>query len=140
MKAAVRFLITTTSTTDAWHVYAQYAAWTDTGYVPTSSQNGYMLIRKLNSSITTYTNDAGVKAKGDVWSTLNTNQRQGYVYNGVVSGNQIWGDTPYIITDCGTFGDGESVASKTFYVGTTEVSGGVYVQTSVSASTTTPSA
>ena len=52
LKAAVRVLIKTTSTSGAWHVYAQYAAWTDTGYVPTSSQNGYMLIRKLNSSIT----------------------------------------------------------------------------------------
>lgn len=138
LKAAVRFLITTSSTSGAWHVYAQYAAWTDSGYVPTSSQNGYMLIRKLNSQITTYTNDAGVKAKGDVWSTLNTNQRQGYVYNAVVEGHLIWGDTPYIITDCGTFTNGQTVSSKTFYVGTTEVSGGVYTQTSVSDTTTTP--
>lgn len=138
LKAAVRFLITTSSTSGAWHVYAQYAAWTDTGYVPTSSQNGYMLIRKLNSQITTYTNDAGVKAKGDVWSALNTNQRQGYVYNAVVEGHLIWGDTPYIITDCGTFTNGQTVSSKTFYVGTTEVSGGVYTQTSVSDTTTTP--
>lgn len=138
LKAAVRFLITTSSTSGAWHVYAQYTAWTDSGYVPTSSQNGYMLIRKLNSQITTYTNDAGVKAKGDVWSALNTNQRQGYVSNGVVEGHLIWGDTPYIITDCGTFTNGQTVSSKTFYVGTTEVSGGVYTQTSVSDTTTTP--
>lgn len=138
LKAAVRFLITTSSTSGAWHVYAQYAAWTDSGYVPTSSQNGYMLIRKLNSQITTYTNDAGVKAKGDVWSALNTNQRQGYVSNGVVEGHLIWGDTPYIITDCGTFTNGQTVSSKTFYVGTTEVNGGVYTQTSVSDTTTTP--
>lgn len=138
LKAAVRFLITTNSTSGAWHVYAQYAAWTDSGYVPTSSQNGYMLIRKLNSQITTYTNDAGVKAKGDVWSALNTNQRQGYVSNGVVEGHLIWGDTPYIITDCGTFTNGQTVSSKTFYVGTTEVNGGVYTQTSVSDTTTTP--
>lgn len=139
LKAAVRFLITTSSTSGSWHVYAQYAAWTDTGYVPTANQNSYMLIRKLASAITTYTNDAGVKSAGDVWSTLNVNQRQGYVYNGQVSGNLIWGNTPYIITDCGTVGNGVTVSSETFYVGTTEVSSGVYVQTSVSVTTTTPS-
>ena len=132
--AAVRFLMGDDSSLGQNHIICQYAAFTKTGAVNTS--NGYMLIRKLNSAITTYENTAGVKARGEFFSTLDTNQRQGYVYDGEVHSNLIWGDQPYIVTDCGAgIASGTTVTSKTFYVAQTS---GSLPQTSISASYTTP--
>ena len=132
--AAVRFLMSEDSALGDNHIIAQYATYTKTGMK--NSNNGYFLIRRLASAITTYVADTGSMTRGSFFSTLNNNQRQGYVYNGEVSGNLIWGDMPYIVTDCGSgLASGATVTSQTFYVGTTE-SG--YPQTSISASYTTP--
>ena len=135
---AMRYLMGEDSDTGAVHVLAQYSAYTRTGAV--DRNNGYFLIRKLGSSITSGLNEAGVKAKGDFWSTTGQNQRQGYVYNIVLTGNFIWYDTPYIVRDMGTVAEGTTVTAATFYVGTTEVVSGVYQQTSVSLSYTVPAA
>lgn len=146
LAAAVRFLMEEGATETSFHIVAQYTAWTRTGSI--DRNNGYMLIRKLASEITTYTNDGGVQQQGSFFSRKNTNQRQGYVYNGVLTGSKIWYDTPYFMTEAwttlngdtsaGTVGDGVTVYSSTFYVGTTEVNAGVYLQTSINASYTTP--
>lgn len=146
LAAAVRFLMEEGATETSFHIVAQYTAWTRTGSI--DRNNGYMLIRKLASEITTYTNEGGVQQQGSFFSTKNTNQRQGYVYNGVLTGSKIWYDTPYFMTEAwttlngntsaGTVGDGVTVYSSTFYVGTTEVNAGVYSQTSINASYTTP--
>ena len=132
--AAVRFLMSEDSALGDNHIIAQYACYTKTGMK--NSNNGYFLIRRLGSAITSYVADTGAMTRGTFFSTLNNNQRQGYVYGGEVSGNLIWGDMPYIVTDCGSgLASGATVTSQTFYVGTTE-SG--YPQTSISASYTTP--
>ena len=132
--AAVRFLMSSDSASGSNHILAQYTAWTSTGSV--DSTNGYYLIRRLNSSITTYTGSSSTQ--GAFWTTLDDNQRQGLVKNGVVTANKIWYDTPYIVTDCGTLANGVEVSSKRFYVGTTETVSNVYQQTSVLGTYTTP--
>ena len=133
---AVRYLVGEDSNVGSVHVIAQFSGYTRTGSIDTS--NGYFLIRRIGSSITTYT---GTQSNpGDFWTTQNSNQRQGYVYNIVRTGNFLWYDTPYFVQDFGTKTEGTTVTAATFYIGTSEVIGGVYQQTSVSASYTIPEA
>ena len=145
LQAAVRFLMSADSAINSNHIIAQYGWYTATGAVPPwtgSGYNQYMCIRKLNTSITSFLNESGVMQQGSFFSTLNTNQRQGYWNDGVVNTNSssdsykmVWVDTPYIVTDCGTQAGGVTVSSKTFYLGQSD---GPLSQVSVSSSYTTP--
>lgn len=151
LTAAVRFLMEDGATETSFHIVAQYASWTTTGRVDTG--NGYMLLRKLRSAINSDTNDLGVKTAGSFVggsaSDFNKNQRQGYVYAGVVSGgSKIWYNMPYFMTEAwttangstaaGTVGDGVTVYSSNFYVGYSYWQNGAPVQVVISDSYTTP--
>ena len=131
--AAVRFLMSEDSALGQNNIIAQYAAYTKTGTAPTD--NGYFLIRRLSSAITTYTADTGSMTRGTFYTATNDNQRQGYCYAATVSNNLLWGDQPYIISVYQGKGAGVTITSETFYVG---YSDGPLSQTSISASYTTP--
>ena len=76
-------------------------------------------------------------ARGSFFSTLDNSQRQGLCKSAEVSGNLLWGDTPYIVTDVGAgIGAGVTKTSEVFYVGYTS---SPIEQVSISASYTTPS-
>lgn len=151
LAAAVRFLMEDGATETSFHIVAQYTAWTTTGKVDTG--NGYMLLRKLRSSINSDTNDLGVKSAGTFVggsaSDFNKNQRQGYVYAGVVTGgSKVWYNMPYFMTEAwttangstaaGTVSDGVTVYSSNFYAGYSYWQGGAPVQATISDSYTTP--
>ena len=151
LTAAVRFLMEDGATETSFHIVAQYASWTTTGRVDTG--NGYMLLRKLRSSINSDGNDLGVKTAGSFVggsaSDFNKNQRQGYVYAGVVTGgSKVWYNMPYFMTEAwttangstaaGTVGDGVTVYSSNFYVGYSYWQNGAPVQVVISDSYTTP--
>ena len=139
LQAAVRFLMSADSAINSNHIIAQYGWYTATGAVPPwsgSGYNQYMCIRRLNSAITSFLNEAGVMQAGDFFSTLDKNQRQGYWNDGVVDSDyMVWVNRPYIVTDCGTKAGGVSVSSKTFYLGQSD---GPLSQVHISSSYTTP--
>lgn len=151
LTAAVRFLMEDGATETSFHIVAQYTAWTTTGRVDTG--NGYMLLRKLRSAIDSDTNDLGVKTAGSFVggsaSDFNKNQRQGYVYAGVVTGgSKVWYNMPYFMTEAwttangstaaGTVSDGVTVYSSNFYTGYSYWQNGKPVQVEISDSYTTP--
>lgn len=151
LAAASRFLMEEGATETSFHLVVQYTAYSRTGKIDTS--NGYMLLRKIGSSIVNGNNELGTNNPGDFVSTKNQNQRQGYVYNATLTGSKIWYDRPYFMTEAwttpngniaaGTVSDGVTVYGSVFYVGTTEykTQGGQYlpIQTHVdSLSYTTP--
>ncbi|MBO7673611.1 MAG: InlB B-repeat-containing protein [Atopobiaceae bacterium] len=140
-KAAVRFLMSDDSSELANHIIAQYGTWSTTGTVVNNYHTrNSLLIQRLNSKPTTGVNEAGVdytgaNAVGRFFSTLNTNQRTGYPASATITGNIIWYNQPYIVTDCGTVGPGITVSSKTFYTTMSDVPSSAV---SISGTYTTP--
>lgn len=134
--AAVRFLMSANSAEGNNHIIAQYTAYTQTGSI---YSNGYYMIRRLNSKVTSYNSEVPVSVNSFV-TTMDKNIRYyQWSQQTVTDGHLIWVNAPYIVRDLGSgLGAGVSVTAPTFYVADSEVQNGVYPQTSVSATYTTP--